>query len=84
MVALLVQRDVACHKEAAWALSDLSEDGRNQVLIAEAGGIAPLVTLAREGPCEDTKDNAALTLRRLAENDTIKAQILQSVPTFSV
>ena len=52
---------------AAWALANLAGNADNQVAIARAGGIAPLVALARGGT-EDEKYSAAAALQNLARN----------------
>ena len=58
---------------ATWALIYLAEDdAANQVLIAEAGGIPPLVHLLRHGTAE-AKAHAVWTLRNLAHNNDANA-----------
>ena len=59
---------------AAGALRNLAVNADNNVAIASAGGIAPLVALARDGT-EAQKEEAAAALAVLAVNDANKAAI---------
>ena len=62
-------------EEAAGALCSLARDNPdNRVAIARAGGIAPLVALARDGT-DGQKEQAAGALRNLASSKTVKAAI---------
>ena len=54
-------------EQAAAALGNLAFNADNQVAIAKAGGIAPLVALARDGT-KKQKEWAAVALRNLARN----------------
>jgi vacuolar protein 8 len=61
---------------AAGALANLAANAKNQVLIAQAGAIAPLVTLVQSGTAGQ-KENAAAALMNLtasAENQVLIAQ----------
>ena len=55
-------------ERAAAALANLAHNADNQVAIAKAGGIAPLVALARG--TNGQKEQAAAALRNLAANKT--------------
>ena len=74
-VVALRTGDDAAKGQAALALRDLAaNNAANKVAIAEAGGIAPLVALARDGT-EAQKEEAAAALAVLAVNDANKAAI---------
>ena len=63
----------AAKTAAAWALGNLAlGNADNRVLIAEAGGIPPLVQLLRDGSW-DAKAAAARALHFLARNDDANA-----------
>ena len=69
LVALV--RDVTNEQKssaAADALWNLAYNDDNQILIAKAGGIPPLVELVRDGT-DVQKEEAAFALHRLAYND---------------
>jgi len=55
----------------------LAENADNQVAIAKAGGIAPLVALARDGT-DGQKKYAAAALRKLAHNAVSKVAIAKA------
>jgi hypothetical protein len=62
----------------AVALANLAaNNAENQVLIAQAGAIVPLVTLVQSGT-DGQKEHAARALRNLADNDENKVLIAQA------
>ena len=64
-----MRRRKASQKEnAAGALRNLACNDDNQEAIVRAGGIAPLIALARDGT-DSQKEDAAEALANLAEND---------------
>ena len=74
----LVRDGIAEQKQfAAAALWALAANADNQIAIAQAGGIPPLVVLVRDGN-DAQKSNAAGALQKLAEscadNETAIAQ----------
>ena len=64
-------------ERAAGALGDLAVTAENQVLIAQAGAIAPLVTLVQSGTAGQ-KEQAAVVLQNLAVNAENKVLIAQA------
>jgi vacuolar protein 8 len=78
LVRDLRERDGASRTTAAAALTNLAyTNDANKVLIAEAGGIAPLVELLRDGSL-GAKAEAARTLGSLAWNDAIAVLIAEA------
>ena len=78
LVRDLREGDDAAKTAAARTLRDLAWDNdANEVLIAEAGGIAPLVELLRAGSAE-AKAQAAWALGNLAHNDANKVLIAEA------
>ena len=78
LVRDLREGDDAAKTAAARTLRDLAWDNdANEVLIAEAGGIAPLVELVHDGSAE-AKVQAAQALRNLAFNDANKVLIAEA------
>ena len=78
LVRALREGDDAAKTAAANALGTLAyDDDANIVLIAEAGGIAPLVELVHDGSAE-AKVQAAQALRNLAFNDANKVLIAEA------
>ena len=78
LVRALREGDDAAKTAAARELGDLAfHDAANRVLIAEAGGIAPLVELLRAGSA-DAKAQAAWALGNLAHNDANKVLIAEA------
>ena len=64
--------------EAAAALRNLARNADNQVAIAKAGGIAPLVALARDGT-EKQNEQATMSLWNLAVNDDNQVAIAKAL-----
>ena len=62
---------------AAIALWNLADNDDTKVAITEAGGIAPLIALARGGT-DGQKGSAAGALRRLASNDDSQVAIAEA------
>ena len=74
----LVQSGTAGQKEqAAGALRNLAANAKHKVLIAQAGAIAPLVTLVQSGTAGQ-KESAAGALKSLAINAENKVLIAQA------
>ena len=61
-------------EEAAAALGNLAANADNQVAIAKAGGIGPLVGLLTS-PSAGAQERARDALKRLAKNSELKAAI---------
>ena len=76
-MALVGDGTDAQKEKAARALANLALTDDNQVAIAQAGGIAPLVALARGGTHEQ-KEAAAAALSILAHNKDNMAVIAQA------
>ena len=68
--------------QAARALCNLAMNAANEVAIAEAGAIPPLVQLLRDGT-SGAKESAAGALRNLAMNAANKVTISELAPAFN-
>ena len=76
-VGAMTEGGSADAKNAAAALARLAKNAANQVAIAEAGGIAPLVELARGGS-EGAKTWALLALANLATSSANQVAIAEA------
>ena len=73
-VRALREGDDAAKTAAAWTLGNLAwDEPANRILIAEAGGIPPLVELLREGSWGRPGAHAAWALDNLAHNNDANA-----------